>query len=372
MIELSSRTKASYLYVKDWMMLRECAAGVLGSLQSTSHQNVKLKLKLPEGSPAKFYKISGALQTTKRATGRDAEAALGDLHFGDKRDILIQLNIEPDNSTQEPAPQDAWESIVSGLEALGGPLDSGDDRVQSIEEVPLLQADLSFGDLLRDGTIQQLPRPSLLAITMLPASQRSRPGSRPPTPPIPPHPHIVQRRMELLTSDMLSRALGLVSRGQHERAHHLLNETRTILKGLGKGSLPPLPPTAGSVNKRHSPSDLKSSSPRAGTPDRNRDHSPHSDSSTPVARTSGIDPSTMNALDADIEASLEWISHPAVFSRDSRKAVLQAIGVIASQRAYTFRTASESIWADRIIGVKRLTEHSREWREAGDESLAEE
>lgn len=85
MIELSTRTKASYTYVKDWMMLRECVAGSLGSLQTISHQNVKLKLRLPEGSPAKFVKISGALQITKRATGKDAEAALGDLRFGDKR-----------------------------------------------------------------------------------------------------------------------------------------------------------------------------------------------------------------------------------------------------------------------------------------------
>jgi hypothetical protein len=78
MIELSTRTKATYTYVKDWMMLRECVAGCLGSLQS-----------VPEGSPAKFVKISGALQITKRATGRDAEASLGDLRFGDKRGKLI-------------------------------------------------------------------------------------------------------------------------------------------------------------------------------------------------------------------------------------------------------------------------------------------
>lgn len=373
MIELSSRTKGSYVYVKDWMMLRECTAGVLGALQSISHQNVKLKLKLPEGSPAKFVKLNGALQTTKRATGREAEASLGDLHFGDKRDILVQLAIEADNSTQEQAPQDAWESIVSGLEALGGNLDNDDSRVQSVEEVPILQADLSFGDLMRDGTLVQLSRPSLLAITMLPPSTKQRPNSRPQTPPIPPHPHIVQRRMELLTSDMLSRALTLVSRGQHDRAHHLLNETRTILKGLGKGSLPPLPPTAAqNASKRHSPSELKLPT-REGTPDRNmRDPSPHSESSTPIARASGIDAHTMNALDAEIESSLEWINHPAVFSRDSRKAVLQAIGVISTQRGYTFRTASESLWADRVSGIKRLTEHSREWREPEDDALIEE
>lgn len=93
LIELSTRTKACYTYVKDWMMLRECVAGCLGSLQSTSHQNVKLKLRLPEGSPAKFVKISGALHTTKRATGKDAEAALGDLRFGDKRGKYSYSNL---------------------------------------------------------------------------------------------------------------------------------------------------------------------------------------------------------------------------------------------------------------------------------------
>jgi hypothetical protein len=95
MIELSTRTKATYTYVKDWMMLRECVAGCLGSLQSVSHQNAKLKLRLPEGSPAKFVKISGALQITKRATGRDAEASLGDLRFGDKRGKLIDNFVPP-------------------------------------------------------------------------------------------------------------------------------------------------------------------------------------------------------------------------------------------------------------------------------------
>ena len=53
-----------------------------------------------------------------------------------------------------------------------------------------------------------------------------------------------------------------------------------------------------------------------------------------------------------------------MFGRDSRKAVLQAIGVISSQRAFTFRTPIEGLWAGRVGGVKRLTK-SREWREEG-------
>ncbi|KAF2106911.1 Pleckstrin homology domain-containing protein [Lophiotrema nucula] len=367
MIELSTRTKASYTYVKDWMMLRECVAGCLGSLQTTSHQNVKLKLRLPEGSPAKFVKISGALQITKRATGRDAEASLGDLRFGDKRDILVQLAILPDTASPDQLPQDPWETIVSGLEALGGPLDQDESRSLSVEEVPLIQADLTYGDILRDGSISHLPRPSLLAITILPSVSKKNPSGRPTTPPIPPHPHVVQRRMELLTSDMLTRALTLVSRGQHERAHHLLKETRSILKGLGKGGLPPLPPPAGS--RRNGPPSANGSegqpSPTVDNLSRPRTPSPHAEN--PFTPAAGIDATTMHALDAELESSLEWINHPAVFGRDSRKAVLQAIGVISSQRAYTFRTPSESLWADRITGVKRLSERSRDWREAGDD-----
>ncbi|KAH7170455.1 Pleckstrin homology domain-containing protein [Dactylonectria macrodidyma] len=382
MIELSTRTKASYTYVKDWMMLRECLAGCLGSMQTLSHQNVKLKLKLPEGSPAKFHKISGALQITKRATGRDAEASLGDLRFGDKRDILVQLVILPDNASQEQLPQDPWDNIVSGLEALGGSMDTDGERTLSVEEVPLIQADLIWGDILRDGTVTHMPRPSLLAITMLPATSSSKkPWHN--SPPIPPHPSIVQRRMELLTSDMLTRALTLVSRGQHDRAHTLLNETRSILKGLGKGGLPPIPP----MNNRSTPSTPHPANDAppglSTTPDRKHSPSPPASATSsgangfPTSQISrsrsndglglgtGIDANTVHALDLELESSLEWINHPAVFSRDSRKAVLQAIGVISSQRAFTFRTPIEGLWSARVGGVKRLTEKSREWREDG-------
>jgi hypothetical protein len=402
MIELSTRTKASYTYIKDWMMLRECLAGVFGSLQATSHQNVKLKLRLPEGSPAKFVKISGALHYTKRATGRDAEAALGDMRFGDKRDILVQLVIAPDNSSNEQLPHDAWESIVSGLEALSGSMETEEQRNLSVEEVPLIQADVSYGDLQRDGAVVQLPRPSLLAITMLPANPRARSSGRPADPPIPPHPSVVQRRMELLTSDMLTRALTLVSRGQHERAHHLLTETRSILKGLGKGGLPPLPPgppntTAGSrqgaqasptgrSNGATSPSSPKDSHDSDGTektdaapatpsppqsvnvppspmPPPSAGLSVHSQMGAFQHQNNAIDTQTVVALEAELDSSLEWINHPAVFTRDSRKAVLQAIGVISSQRSYTFRTPIESLWSERIGGIRRMAERAREWRE---------
>lgn len=362
-------------------MLRECVAGCLGSMQSISHHNAKLKLRLPEGSPAKFVKISGALQITKRATGKDAEASLGDLRFGDKRDILVQLAITPDSATPEVLPQDSWENIISGLEALGGPLDHDDMRRVSVEEVPLIQADLLWGDILREGNVTQLPRPSLLAITLLPPISRKASVAsltRSSTPAIPPHPSVVQRRMELLTSDMLTRALTLVSKGQHERACHLLIETRSILKGLGKGGLPPLPPPPSArlppTPTMHSSERCPPLDPLPPTPieARRTPSPPRFEPLTPFTPAAGIDAVTVTALDAELESALEWINHPAVFGRDSRKAVLQAIGVISSQRGYTFRTAVEGIWAARIPGTKKLADRSREWREGGDEMLREE
>lgn len=90
-----------------------------------------------------------------------------------------------------------------------------------------------------------------------------------------------------------------------------------------------------------------------------------------ITTAPGIDTTTVSALDAEIEASLEWINHPAVFGRDSRKAVLQAIGVIASQRGYTFRTPVETLWAKRIGGIMRLAERSREWREEHEGGILE-
>lgn len=302
-------------------------------------------------------------------------------------DILVQLVITADNASSEQLPQDPWETILSGLEALGGPMDQEEQRNLSVEEVPLIQADLTYGDILRDGAMAQSPRPSLLAITMLPSSIRGKSMIRPLSPAIPPHPSIVQRRMELLTSDMLTRALTLVSRGQHERAHHLLSETRSILKGLGKGGLPPLPPPTGSLpgppQASRSPglgpgpgshlTDKPNPSPTSSdAPDRKLNSSSPSHQANErkelLKVSSSVDVRAVSALDAELEASLEWINHPAVFGRDSRKAVLQAIGVISSQRGYTFRTPSESLWAERIAGIKRLAEKSREWREVGDDT----
>jgi len=74
-----------------------------------------------------------------------------------------------------------------------------------IDEVPVFEVDGSFFDPAAAKHVSRLAHPVLLTITLLPMT-----GSRPPSNPS--DPVIVRRRMELLASDMITRALVLVSR----------------------------------------------------------------------------------------------------------------------------------------------------------------
>lgn len=260
--------------------------------------------------------------------------------------------------------------MVSNLEALGGPVDYDGARAPSVEEVPVLQADLLYGDILHHGATTQSPRPSLLAITLLAPATKYKPP-RPQSLPIPPHASIVQRRMELLTSDMLTRALALAAKAQNDRAHHLLRETRSILKGLGKGGLPPLPSRNGMKPPPTPPPNATSSPTISEAPEKSPTSAvPPSPHPLNLSGAVGVDLDVMSALDAELEAALEWINHPNVFNRDARKAVLQAIGAINSQRAYTYRSSLESLWANRISGVRDMAAKSREWRKEEDVTVA--
>lgn len=264
--------------------------------------------------------------------------------------------------------------------------------MHAAEEMPILQCNISFNDILRDGQICQPPRPSLLAVTMLtkssdPAGNYGSGAERS----IPPHPAIVQRRMELLVSDMLTRALSLISSGKNENAKRLLEETKSTLRGLGKGNLP-----NNNNNHRPSSSSQKVASgnvhpntsaslgsatnydamtaqtmenyARNGAPggangigygmaphrQRMPMYSSANGAPSPLPGTTmqlSINPTILNALLVDIDMALEWIAYPEIFNNDSRKATLQSIDVISTQRAFTARSPMEKSWAERVGGI---------------------
>ncbi|OLL24650.1 ABC1 family protein, mitochondrial [Neolecta irregularis DAH-3] len=357
--DLASETGGSYTYVKDWYMLRESVAGCLGGLQHLSHQRLKVKLRTPEGSHAHFAKVSGAHRCLVRANGREAEAEIGDLRFGDKKDILVQLIVETDMKRVDKSAMhdDPWEAIRSGLEAVGEvgyELDTGD----LIEEAPIFSVNLSWTDPVKDKFVHRLPQPQLLVLSMVPAEPAPESNELDTifSNGIPPHSAIMQRRVELLASDMLARAIGLVDRQKYGPAQRLLNETRSILQGMARGSL--LNP---SVHRQGSspPSDLSGG---------NAGHVfPVPPTNVPLSWDSEI----FASLDDDLSLACESIKQPAHFKRDGLKQAIQQMQVILCQRAWTFRTPTEAMWANRVESIRILVESAREWCFEGD-SLNEE
>jgi len=93
-----------------------------------------------------------------------------------------------------------------------------------IDEVPVLEVDGSFFDPAALKNVSRLAHPVLLTVTLLPTSQNQQKLSSAISDPV-----IVRRRMELLASDMITRALVLVSRRNFPQAQKILGETKRIL-----------------------------------------------------------------------------------------------------------------------------------------------
>lgn len=246
--------------------------------------------------------------------------------------------------------------MVTTLEALGKPLWNDESKHHGSEEVPLLRADLSYTAIEHCTSSPHPGVSSLFAMTILPMeiseSSRRQPSI---TPRNRPHPAVLARRMELLTSDMLARSLTLVEKGQNDRAYHLLRETRRILRGLTKGGLPSIP----SQSLAGSPQ-LRVSS-RISTSSKQTRDSLGSRRSSPMTG-SIVDPALAIALDTVLQLSVDRIEEPEVFLHTTRKAVLQAIGNLRSQRAFTFRSPLEALWAGRVPQVRIMLDRSQQLR----------
>jgi hypothetical protein len=303
-----------YNYCKEWMTLREVIGGCMGSLQSLSHQKLEVRLRVP-ASQARIVKISGAEKSNIRPAGREAVIELRQMYFGQKRDVLVQMVIDSDVMTTDSSAisTDPWEVICRGLDAVTVAEDAngGGGRM---EEILLLETSLHFSSVLDDHPGKRRSNPSILTLPVLPQETPQQDGRGRRLAPAQlltsAHPAIVQRRVELLTADMLSRALALAGRQENEAAHRLLTETRTILSGMTRGALP-TPPAGkdGGIDPL----------------------------SFPLPNANVMGASVMGALEADLMAATEWISHGTLFQRDFRKQILQQEQIIRTQRAYSYR-----------------------------------
>ncbi|RDX50789.1 hypothetical protein OH76DRAFT_1348182 [Lentinus brumalis] len=342
---MSNHTSGTYTFVKDWYDLRDCLAGCIGGMMSIAIMNMKLHLKIVDGNRFRIRKISGGPLAILSSDGRDVDVELGELRYGERKEMLVELELDNSDVSQSPiSPQNAMSPRAlnatdvfnqrMGLDALsiGDFSDLSEGMMdRMIDEVPVFEVDGSFFDPNAQKNVSRLAHPVLLTVTLLPNT-----GSRPRTPAATngSDPVIVRRRMELLASDMITRMLVLVSRRNMPQAQKLLSETRrilhTVLQNISQ-SLPP-PQRDGSVAARNRKELLALSTVRA-----------------------------IQAIMQDMQILSEALDEQAdTFALDQRNFGAQQAKVLRDQKSWSGRSAIERLfWT--IDSSIELVSRSTDW-----------
>ena len=260
---ISNHTNGTYTFVKEWYHLRDSLAGVVGGLMSVALTNMKLHLNCRENDFG-VAKVSGAPQAIVSTNGKDVDIELRELRHGEVRKILVELDFDAgsisptarrnsrgsragsgdsgdfpssDHSHRQVGPGSSHKSpsftVEQSLRGLGLDTLSVNDanalrdvvyEDALIDEVPVTDIDCSFHDPAAGRSVARLAHPILLTVALLPDSVAL---------PFPPtDPTIVLRRMELLASEMITRALLIASRKNFTHAARLLRETKRIIQTI--------------------------------------------------------------------------------------------------------------------------------------------
>lgn len=261
---MSNHTSGTYTFVKDWYDLRGCIAGCVGGMMSIGLLNMKLHMKIVDSYRFRIRKVSGGPSSILASDGQNVDVDIGELRYGERKEMLIELELDntdvqklamarqANGGRGQNRAMDATDRFVQslGLDSLA--IDDGADLVDGmmdrmIDEVPVVEVDGSFLDPAAGKHVSRLAHPVLLTITLLP-----NPGGasvqKPPAPSSVSDPVIVRRRMELLASDMITRALVLVSRRNFPQAQKIMGETKrilhTVLQTISRTLPPPSAPAA--------------------------------------------------------------------------------------------------------------------------------
>ena len=231
---MSNHTSGTYTFVKDWYDLRDCVAGCVGGMMSIGLLNMRLHLKIVDSHRFRIRKVSGGPSSILSTDGQNVDVDVGELRYGERKEMLIELEL--DNSDQklqsrsrDGRPLNATDQFVQSMGLGSLSIDDSPDFVDGmmdrmIDEVPVFEVDGSFFDPAAAKNVSRLAHPVLLTVTLLPLSASSPRASSTVSDPV-----IVRRRMELLASDMITRALVLVSRRNFPQAQKIMGETRRIL-----------------------------------------------------------------------------------------------------------------------------------------------
>ncbi|KAI0039358.1 hypothetical protein FA95DRAFT_1684325 [Auriscalpium vulgare] len=249
---MSNHTSGTYTFVKDWYDLRDCLAGCIGGLMSIGSMNMKLHMKIVDGNRFRIRKVSGGPSSIVASDGRNVDVDVGELRYGERKEMLVELELDNSdfiggqgsrggsahhnrsmNATDRFNQSMGFDALA--IEDMADLTDGMMDRM--IDEVPVFEVDGAFYDPAATKHVSRLAHPVLLTVTLLPASaspQRAPTGNSDAV--------IVRRRMELLASDMITRALVLVSRKNYAQAAKIMNETKRILHTVLQTITQTLPP----------------------------------------------------------------------------------------------------------------------------------
>jgi hypothetical protein len=247
---MSNHTNGTYTFVNDWYDLRSCLAGSIGGMMSIGSMNMKLHLKVVEGNRFRIRKASGGPSSIVASDGRNVDVDVGELRYGERKEMLVEVELDntdafhQNNTRGVRRTMSATERFnqslgldAESIEDMGDFTDGMMDRM--IDEVPVFEIDGSFYDPAAAKHVSRLAHPVLLTVTLLPAGgsspvRQQHPGRSDTV--------IVRRRMELLASDMITRALVLVSRKNYPAAQKIMNETKRIMHTVLQQVSQSLPP----------------------------------------------------------------------------------------------------------------------------------
>lgn len=247
---MSNHTGGTYTFVNDWYDLRSCLAGCIGGMMSIGSMNMKLHLKVVEGNRFRIRKASGGPSSIVASDGRNVDVDVGELRYGERKEMLVEVELDNTDAFHQNNTRGTRRAMSAterfnqslGLDAesiddLGDLTEGMMDRM--IDEVPVFEIDGSFYDPAAAKHVSRLAHPVLLTVTLLPTGgsspvRQQQPGRSDTV--------IVRRRMELLASDMITRALVLVSRKNYPAAQKIMNETKRIMHTVLQQVSQSLPP----------------------------------------------------------------------------------------------------------------------------------
>jgi len=304
---------------------------------------MKLHIKIVDGQRFRIRKLSGGPSAILHSDGRDLDVEVGELRYGERKEMLVELELDNSDVVSSSAqirsgnsrPMNATDQFNQRMGFDAYTIDDSPDLVEGvmdwmIDEVPVFEVDGSFYDPAAAKHVSRLAHPVLLTVTLLPVS-----GTGPRTPATPnSDPVIVRRRMELLTSDMITRALVLISRKNQSQAQKILTETRRILHTVLENitqSLPLPPNSNGSVG-------------------RNRKE---------ILQLAAV--RTLQAMMADLQALSEALDdNPDAFVHDQRNFGAQQAMILRDQKCWSGRSSIERLFWTIDNSIELVT-RSTDW-----------